>query len=286
MSVFRSDGSWRQARKQSDDARMGILNHMAELRVRLLWIFAGLAVGTVVGWFLFDPIMAVVSGPLEDLGSQATMNFATIGSAFDLRLRVAFWAGVIVTSPWWMWQIYAFVGPALKKREKRYALGFGGAGTVLFLAGAASGMWMAPRAVAILQGFVPDGSASFIGSDAYMTFYMRLVIVCGISLAFPVLLVALNFAGVLKARTMLRGWRWAVVAAFVFAAIANPLPSPWPMVAQAGVILLVYFGAWAVAEAHDRKKAYGKVFVRKAKRAEMDKARAVEAEAAAAEGDG
>ena len=270
MSFLRSEGSWRDARKESDEARMGILNHLAELRVRLLWVFAGLLVGTVAGWFLFEPVMQIVTGPLQEAGSEATMNFATIGSAFDLRLRVAFWTGAIITSPWWMWQLYAFIGPALKKRERRYAVGFGLAGTLLFLAGAASGMWMAPRAVTILQSFVPEGSASFITSDAYMTFYMRLVIVCGISMAFPVLLVALNFAGLLPARTMLRGWRWATVAAFVFAAIANPLPSPWPMVVQAGVILVVYFGGWAVAAAHDRKKAYGKIFIGKAKRTEID----------------
>lgn len=270
MSFLRSEGSWRDARKESDEARMGILNHLAELRVRLLWVFAGLLVGTVAGWFLFEPVMQIVTGPLQEAGSEATMNFATIGSAFDLRLRVAFWIGAIITSPWWMWQLYAFIGPALKKRERRYAVGFGLAGTLLFLTGAASGMWMAPRAVTILQSFVPAGSASFITSDAYMTFYMRLVIVCGISMAFPVLLVALNFAGLLSARTMLRGWRWATVAAFVFAAIANPLPSPWPMVVQAGVILVVYFGGWAVAAAHDRKKAYGKIFIGKAKRTEID----------------
>ncbi|MBR6459688.1 MAG: twin-arginine translocase subunit TatC [Actinomycetaceae bacterium] len=232
---------------------MGLLNHMAELRVRLLRAFIGIAIGTVVGWFLFKPIMSVVTAPLTKL-NNAQLTITTIGGGFDLQLRVAFWAGIIVSSPWWIWQIASFIAPALKKRERNYVVGFGVAGTLLFLLGAASGVWMAPRAVTILQSFVPDGAASMFTADLYLTFYMRLVIACGISMAFPVLLVILNFAGVLSARAMLKGWRWATVAAFTFAAIANPLPQPWPMIIQAGLILIVYFGACGIAALHDRKK--------------------------------
>ncbi|MBP3223546.1 MAG: twin-arginine translocase subunit TatC [Actinomycetaceae bacterium] len=247
---------------------MGVLNHLAELRVRLMWIFVGVGVGTIAGWFFYEPIMSVISGPLADLGN-AQMNFATIGSAFDLRLRVSFWAGVLISSPWWIWHIGAFLAPALRKREKIYVSVFGLTATVLFLVGAASGMWMAPRAISILQSFVPDGAVSYITSDAYMTFYMRLVIVCGISMSFPVLLVALNFGGLLSARAMVGAWRWATVGAFTFAAVANPIPNPWPMIVQACVILIVYFAACAIAAVHDRKKLYGRVLVTKKQKAEI-----------------
>lgn len=261
MSFLRSDTTWKQARKESDEARMGLLNHLAELRVRLLRIFIGIAVGTIIGWFLFDPVMSVVTAPLNKL-NNAQLTITTIGGGFDLQLRVAFWVGIIISSPWWIWQIASFISPALKKREKHYVIGFGIAGTLLFLLGAASGVWMAPRAVTILQSFVPDDAASMFTADLYLTFYMRLVIVCGISMAFPVILVILNFAGVLSARTMLRGWRWATVGAFTFAAIANPLPQPWPMIIQAGLILVVYFGACAIGALHDRKKKNGSFFKR------------------------
>lgn len=261
MSFLRSDKSWKQARKESGDARMGLLNHLSELRVRLLRAFLGIAIGTVVGWFLYHPIMSVVMAPLAKL-DNAQLTITTIGGGFDLQLRVAFWAGIIVSSPWWIWQIGSFIAPALKKREKNYAIGFGVAGTALFLLGAASGVWMAPRAVTILQSFVPEGAASMFTADLYLTFYMRLVIVCGISMSFPVILVILNFAGVLSARAMLKGWRWATVGAFTFAAIANPLPQPWPMIIQAGLILVVYFGACGIAALHDRKKKNGSLFKR------------------------
>ncbi|MBR5950831.1 MAG: twin-arginine translocase subunit TatC, partial [Actinomycetaceae bacterium] len=241
MSFLRSDVSWKQARKESDDARMGLLNHLSELRVRLIRALIGIALGTVAGWFLYHPIMSVVTAPLNKI-DNAQLTITTIGGGFDLQLRVAFWAGIIITSPWWIWQLFAFISPALKKREKMYALGFGVSATVLFLLGAASGVWMAPRAVSILQSFTPEGAASMFTADLYLTFYMRLVIVCGISMSFPIALVMVNFAGLLSARAMLKGWRWATIGAFTFAAVANPLPQPWPMIVQASLILVVYFG--------------------------------------------
>lgn len=264
MSFLRSDASWKEARKESNDARMGLLNHLSELRVRLIRAFIGIAIGTVIGWFLYHPIMSVVTAPLTKL-NNAQLTITTIGGGFDLQLRVAFWAGIIVSSPWWIWQVASFVAPALKKRERNYIVGFGVAGTLLFLLGAASGVWMAPRAVTILQSFVPDGAASMFTADLYLTFYMRLVIVCGISMSFPVVLVILNFAGILSARAMLRGWRWATVGAFTFAAIANPLPQPWPMIIQAALILVVYFGACGIAALHDHKKKNGSLFKRSPK---------------------
>ena len=270
MSFLRSDKSWKEARKESGDARMGLLNHMSELRVRLIRAFIGIGIGTIGGWFLYEPIMSVVSAPLKKL-DNAQLTITTIGGGFDLQMRVAFWAGVIISSPWWIWQISSFIFPALKKREKNYVIGFGVAGTILFLLGAASGVWMAPRAVTILQSFVPDDAASMFTADLYLTFYMRLVIVCGISMSFPVLLVALNFAGILSARSMVRAWRWATIGAFTFAAIANPLPQPWPMIVQAGLMLMVYFGACGVSALHDRKKNKGSLFGRKSKSKDVEK---------------
>ncbi|MCI6573876.1 MAG: twin-arginine translocase subunit TatC [Actinomycetaceae bacterium] len=232
---------------------MGIFEHLRELRKRLIYILVGLAIGTVAGWYLYDPVMAFIQRPLHDLASSTvTINFQTIGAAFDLKLTVSMWIAVIITSPWWITQCGIFIVPALKRRERLFVAIFGFVGVILFLAGAASGVWIAPRAVEILQSFVPDDSVSLLQAHSYVSFYMRLVLAFGLSFLTPELLVALNFLGVLSSRTMLKGWRWATVAAFTFAAIANPLPSPWPMIIQAAVLIGFYLCAVLISWIHEK----------------------------------
>lgn len=238
---------------------MSVGGHLQELRKRLILALSGIAVGAIAGWFLFDPIMAFIQRPLVDLGDvNVQLNYPTIGAALDLQIRVALWAGVVLSCPWWIYQIGAFISPGLKRKEKLGALIFGLAGVVLFLGGAATGVWLAPRAVQILQSFVPDDSVSLLQASAYVDFYLRLVLVFGASFLIPEVLVALNFAGALSARSMLKAWRWAVVAAFTFAAIANPLPSPWPMIVQAGVLIGLYLLAVLISWLRERYVKYGK----------------------------
>lgn len=232
---------------------MSVMNHLHELRKRAILAIAGICVGAVAGWFLYDPVMEFILAPLENLANARTqINFQTIGAGFDLKMRLAFWIGFLVSAPWWIYQIGAFIGPGLKRREKAYAAAFGLAGLVLFAAGTWSAINMAPRAVEILQSFVVKGSYSLLQADSYVTFYMRLVVAFGLSYLLPEILVALNFLGVLSSKMMLRGWRWAVVVAFIFAAIANPLPSPWPMTIQALVLIVLYLLAVLISWVRER----------------------------------
>ena len=115
-------------------------------------------------------------------------------------------------------------------------------------------MRMAPLAVDILTSFNPDNSASFLRATTYVTFYMRLVMAFGISFLLPEILVVLNFMGIMPVKTMLKHWRWFVVLAFVFAAIANPLPSPWPMTIQAFVLIGLYLIAVLISYINERAR--------------------------------
>ncbi|NLI03697.1 MAG: twin-arginine translocase subunit TatC [Actinomycetaceae bacterium] len=235
---------------------MGVAQHLAELRKRLILVLIGLVIGTVAGWFLYEPVMGFLVQPLRDIeGSNANLNFQTIGAAFDLKLTVSLWISIIITSPWWITQLGLFIAPALKRKEKLYALSFGLTGVILFIAGAASAFVIAPKAIEILQGFTPDGTESLLHANSYITFYMRLVLAFGVSFLAPEVLVALNFLGLMSAKTMIRGWRWATIIAFVFAAIANPLPSPWPMVFQALALLALYLIAVLISWLNDRHRA-------------------------------
>ena len=235
------------------------MEHLKELRKRILLALVGIIVGAFGGWFVYEPVMAFITGPLKDMADSGTqINFPTIGSALDLKLRVSLWAGLMLASPWWIYQLGAFIMPGLKRKERIYVILFGAVGVLLFLGGAYTGVRLVPEAVKILQSFVPIGGISLLQADTYVDFYLRLVILFGISFLIPEVLVVLNFLGVLSARAMLRGWRWAVLTAFTFAAIANPLPSPWPMIVQAMLLVALYLVAVLISWIHDRYKKYGR----------------------------
>ena len=244
---------------------MRLVEHFREFRSRVLRIVLGLAAGAVAGWFLFDPVFNALAAPLEHLGESgrlAALNFTTVAAAFDMRMRVALFIGMIITSPWWLYQMWAFLAPALKRKEKRYAVGFLAAAIPLFLTGAALGWWLLPHAGEIFLSVTPESGTNLIDARTYLTFCLRLIGAFGIAFLFPVVMVVLNLLGVVKARTLLKGWRWAIVGIFTFAAFANPLPDPWSMIALGTIMVGLYYAAIGIAALNDRRRAR-----RRAKRA-------------------
>ncbi|WP_067780964.1 twin-arginine translocase subunit TatC [Actinomyces vulturis] len=246
-------------RKENPEARMPIGDHLRELRDRAILVAIGLVVGTIVGWFFYDWFFDLLFRPIAKLmedGREATFNFPTITAAFDMKFRISFWMGVVMTSPFWMYHIWAYLAPGLTKKEKKYAWGFGGAGLILFLAGAWMAWWIMPHAVEIFAQFAPKHMASFfLHADQYLTFIIRLMIAFGVAFLFPEFMVGLNFLGLVKGKTMLKGWRYAVVVIFVFMAIANPLPDPLPMILTSLPVCGLYFGACGIAIYNDKRVA-------------------------------
>ena len=113
------------ARRKDKERRMSLGSHLRELRKRLSWSAGFILAGSVVGWFLFDPVFKILQQPLLDVterrGIEAIVNFGTVVSAFDLRIQISIFLGVILTSPVWLWNFWAFIAPGLKQKEKRYA---------------------------------------------------------------------------------------------------------------------------------------------------------------------
>lgn len=237
--------------------RMPLRNHLAELRARAFLAAAGLAVGTAVGWVLYDPLLAVLMHPLtlaaSAQGKDIALNFASLGAPLDVRIKVSLFLGVLVTCPWWLYQGWAFVTPGLTGRERRYTVGFLASSVPLFLLGGGLAWWMLPHAVDVLSSFVPDGAAQLLNAQDYLTFVMRLVLAFGVAFAAPVLLVALNLAGIVRHEALARAWRWAVLLAFVFAAVMTPTPDALTMVAVALPICVLYFASLAVTTWHDHR---------------------------------
>lgn len=236
---------------------MPLREHLRELRRRIMLIALGLLVGGVLGWVLYDPVFALLQQPVLDVAeSRSTtvaLNFQGVATSFDMQVKVSLFLGVLVSSPWWIYQLWAFVTPGLTRRERTYALGFLAVAVPLFLGGAALAWWALPNAVRLLTEFTPDDATNLIDAQLYLSFVMRIVLAFGVAFLLPVLMVALNFAGVVRARTWMAGWRWAVLTAFVFAAVATPTPDAITMLAVAIPVSLLFFAALGVCLLHDRR---------------------------------
>jgi sec-independent protein translocase protein TatC len=216
--------------------------------------------GAVVGWFLYQPLFGALVRPIHELvteraGADAKVIFPQVASPFNLQLKLAFYIGVVLSSPIWLYQLWAFIVPGLTKREKRYAMSFVAAGVPLFLAGIGLAWLVLPNAVRFLTDFTPKGAANYINADDYLTFVTRIMLAFGIAFIVPLLLVALNMAGVLSARTLGKGWRIAVFLTFLFAAIASPTPDAGSMLALAFPMTGLYVLAWFIAWLNDRRRA-------------------------------
>jgi sec-independent protein translocase protein TatC len=236
---------------------MPLREHLLELRKRVFLAACGLVVGAIGGWFLYAPLLEVLRRPLDVAGTaqgkDIALNFTALGSPLDMQIKAALFLAAILTAPWWLYQVWAFVTPGLTRRERTYAYSFVGAAVPLFLGGLALAWWVLPHAVGMLTEFIPDGVNGFFTAQEYLSFVMRLLIAFGLSFVLPVLLVALNFAGILRHETLAKGWRWAVLIAFVFAAIMTPTPDAWTMILVAMPICLLYFAALGIAVLHDRR---------------------------------
>ncbi|MBI5159898.1 MAG: twin-arginine translocase subunit TatC [Micrococcales bacterium] len=236
---------------------MSLTQHLLELRKRLFIAALGVLAGAVLGFFLFEPAWGYLQSPMRVVAKlrttgDAQINYTSISGAFDVRMQVAITIGLVVSSPLWLYQIFAFLVPGLNRREKRYVLGFFFTAIPLFLAGCATGFFVMPQIVELMTSFVPVGDASLIDAKNYLDFVLKLVLATGVAFVLPVFLVLLNFIGVLQGATILRSWRWAILAIALFTALATPAADVLSMFLLAIPMVGLYFAAVGVTIAHDR----------------------------------
>ena len=251
---------------------MPILDHLAELRSRLIKSILALVVTMVVAWFVFyDPALSYATR-LYCEGVPASQRGAFSGNGscqlavlspidpLNIRIRVSLVLGLVTALPVIAYQIWRFVAPGLKSREKRYAVPFALATTVLF----AGGVWMAtatlPRAVGWLTTIGGDQLGTFFQADRYLRFVLFMGLAFGTAFEFPLVLLFLSMAGMLSSRAMFRAWRPAIAVIIVAAAVLTPSGDPISLFAMAVPMWVFYFGAAAVARlviepARERRRA-------------------------------
>jgi sec-independent protein translocase protein TatC len=236
---------------------MSLGQHLVELRKRLTLIAIGILLGAVAGWFLSPYIWDAMSAPVHEMAKaqHASINYPNITAAFDLKMQVAIYAGIVISSPLWLYQIFAFLVPGLTGKEKRYTFGFFFTAVPLFIAGCAAGWFVLPHIVTFLTSFSPQGDATLLSAGDYFSFVLKLVVAIGVAFVLPVFLVLLNFMGILTARGILKAWRIALVVIMLFTAIATPSADVISMFMLAIPLVILYFGAAGVAAIHDRRIA-------------------------------
>lgn len=234
---------------------MPLVEHLMELRKRLMWAALAIIVAGIGGWFISEWVLQLLTQPLLQSGNKrlATLNFPSVTSAFDVRFEIGIIVGVIIASPVWLFQIFAFLTPAFTRKEKKYVFGFFFTAVPLFLAGCAAGAFVIPHIVALMVSFAPGGTASLLDGKGYLDFALRLMLVIGIAFVLPVFLVLLNFAGVLRGATILKSWRIAILAITLFTAVATPSADIISMLLLALPMIVLYFAAVGVSVLHDKR---------------------------------
>lgn len=243
---------------RTPDGRMPLRAHLVELRNRFFIAAVAVLVCAVGGWFVFDWLIAEIVTPLEyaaDVNNQdVDLRFSSPTEAFDWRIKLSLWLGVIGSSPVWIYQIWAFITPGLTKKERWYSIAFLGASVPLFLAGMALAWLVMPNALVFLTALIPDTVGAIFDFSLFLRFITRILLGFGIAFLLPVVMVALNFAGLASATSLLKGWRVAIVLSFVFAAIASPTPDIIVMFTLAVPIVALYWIAVGVASVNDWRR--------------------------------
>lgn len=234
-----------KGRKANPEGKMALKEHLKELRTRLFKSALAIVAGAVAGFFLYGPLFEAVMRPVLELnareGRNATINFDGVASSFDLMIQISFFMGLIISSPVWLYQLWAFITPGLHRKERRVALSFVAVAVPLFLAGVYLAWLVLPNAVRVLTDFTPTGASNFITATVYLSFIMRLMLAFGIAFLLPVVLFGLNLIGLLTGRQILRAWRITVFLICLFAAMAAPGADAMSMFYLA-VPMLVLFG--------------------------------------------
>lgn len=223
-----------------DDGRMTIWDHVSELRSRLIRCSLALLVGGVVGFALYPYLLELLKEPLNSLNGGRDFIATDPLEPFATRIKISAYSAVVIAMPVLLWQIWRFVTPGLHDHEKRYVVPFVASATALFVLGAGIAYVTLNPALEFLVSIAGSSVEPFYTVDNYVTLIAYMMLAFGLGFEFPVLLVALQLAGVLTPRKLASWWRQAIVVITVVAAVITPSADPISMAALALPMVLFY----------------------------------------------
>lgn len=247
-----------KGRKANPEGRMPLKAHLIEARNRLFKSALAMIPGIIIGWILYDPLMYALTAPLREISEirhiNASLNFEGVTTSFDLKIQISLILGLIIASPVWIYQLWAFITPGLTKKERRYTLSYMFASVPLFLAGIFVGWIIWPNIVRALTSFTPTGGSNIMKAIDYLQFALQLMLFMGVAFLVPVLLFALNAIGLVRGRTYLKAWRFTILGVTIVSAMAAPGSDVMSMFFLAAPLLVLYFGAIGLCMINDKRR--------------------------------
>lgn len=236
-------------------ATMPVGSHLREAKTRAVRATVALLIGVIAGYVLSDQILEILRAPIETLAESrnASLNYDTVTGAFDLKLKIALFAGIVLSSPGWMFELIRFISPGLTRRERRYTFGFFATALALFVAGCVCGFTLFPHMVQLLASFSTSADSTILNASYYVDFVLKIVVATGVAFVLPVISVLLNFLGILSARAIASSWRMILVGIVVFSALVTPSADVLSMFLIALPMAALFAAALLVAHLHDRR---------------------------------
>ena len=223
-------------------ARMTLVEHLAELRTRLIRIVLALTVGAVLGFLLANRVLEFLVDPYCEAKKGDDCGLVVIDplEGFTTRIKIALFVGGVISAPIILWQIWRFVTPALHKNEKRYAIPFILSSMLLFVGGAVIAVLTFPKALDFLINIGGPDLVPLFSPSKYLSLYMKVVLAFGVSFEFPILLIFLQLARIINPRQLAKARRGFIVGIVVFAAVVTPSQDPITLLALAGPMYVLF----------------------------------------------
>src|SRR5690349_2177640 len=251
-------------RRRDAEARTPLMEDLRELRSRLIKAVLAITLGMVVGWLIYDRAFNFRTEPFCRIPIQTRVGCGPDGhplivtgvfDPFFVKLKVAFVVGLVVSSPVWFYQLWAFIAPGLYRREKKWTFAFVGTAVPLFALGAFFAYLAMSRGLRFLLGLTPEGVRPLITIDTYFGYAMAMLLIFGIAFELPLVLVILNMAGAVSHAFIRKYRRVMIFLVFVFAGAATPSPDPFSMLLLAIPCVILVELAELFVWANDRRRA-------------------------------
>jgi sec-independent protein translocase protein TatC len=246
------------------DGRMALSDHLRELRARIIRSVTIWLVLFIVALFFYDHLLDIIAHPYNEarqqLGEKVSSELVLSGitSGLTLQLKLCGVAALIVSSPYWLLQIWGFVLPGLHSNEKRWTRIFAAVAGPLFILGVAVGYYVLPKGIQVLVGFTPIEATNLVDFNDFFGFIVRMLLVFGVAFEIPLFIIMLNLAGVVSGRALGRYRPWIILGTFIFAAVATPSTDPFSMLMLAIPMLILFLIAEMIARLIDRRRGRGR----------------------------
>lgn len=243
---------------------MALSDHMRELRARILRSTLVVVIAFCVALYFYEDLYQLILRPYEEARknlpsgtrSEPVLNGVTAGLTFQLKLCGL--AALVGSSPYWLYQIWAFIVPGLHPNERKWTRIFAAVAGPLFFLGVAVGYYVLPKAITVLIGFTPADVTNLVEFTQFFSFISRMLLIFGIAFEIPLFVIMLNLAGVVSGKALGRYRPWIIIGTFVFAAVGTPSTDPFSMLFLAIPMLVLFLFAEVIARLTDRARGRGR----------------------------